>query len=672
MAPEPDPLKAPPSSAPAAQALFGVLAVVLVLAVVVAYRPALRAAYVFDDETLVVQDTRCNANILRCFSIPFFPTSPFLDPPRVYYRPLVTASFVLFQTAAEQHAANLLLHAINALLLFMLARRSGGSPLRAAALVLAWAIHPRLAEAVTWVSGRTDLLATTFLLGALLAWPAAPLPSRVHDVLRRVVAAALLAGGMLAKEIAVAGALGIAVASMVAAGPRRGALRAVPAACAVALAGAARVAALGVDASGGGPQTPMSTLARLTAPFEAVARYAHMTLWFHEPWSVRGALGIPSWSHVFVGLLLVPVLAWGAVVVVRAGDRVHVAVTGLVALLASAQIVRVALHGAVVADRLLYVPLAMLAVVLAGPLASRARESADGPFGRAPARRDAWIAAATFGLACAFAPFARRAAGVFESELLFLVTVAERADPENAGPRNALAVAVRDHGAVPLGCALFERSRSVLGDDERRDGPAFVRTSENLAACFVRAGRIPQSIAVYEDLSRALAGTTRGMQERAGRVALGLGYARLAALDFEPARAAADEALRLDARLAVPVGRLRRAIRGATEEIAAVRALPPEAHTRRAVFAESVGRAEEAAREWSLVANDPRAPASERKLAMQYLAYDGRLDEAASALDACPDCREEAASGVSELIARLRRRRYVLDTLRGRIEALAR
>jgi hypothetical protein len=538
--------------------------------------------------------------------------------------------------------------------------------------VLAWALHPRLAEAVTWVSGRTDLLATTFLLGALLAWPVTPLPSRAPDVLRRVAAAALLAAGMLAKEIAFAGAVGIAVASMVAAGPRRGALRAVPAACAVALAALARVAALGIDASGGGPQTPMSTIARVTAPFEAVARYAHMTLWFHEPWSGRGALGIPSWSHVLAGLLLVPLLAWGAVAVVRAGDRVHVAATGLVALLASAQIVRVALHGAVVADRLLYVPLAMLAVVLAGPLAPRPREDTADPSRRASARRDARIAAVAVGLACAFAPFVRRAAGAFESELLFLVTVAERADPENAGPRNALAVAVRDHGAVPLGCALFERSRSVLGDDERRAGPAFARTSENLAACFVRAGRIPQSIAVYEDLSRALVGTTRGMQERAGRVALGLGYARLAALDFGPARASADDALRLDPRLAMQVDRLRDAIRGATAEIAAVRALPPEEHARRAVFAESVGRAEEAAREWSVVANDPRAPVYDRKLAMQFLAYDGRLDEAASALDACPDCREDAASGMSELIARLRRRRYVLDTLLGRIEALAR
>ena len=71
---------------------------------------------------------------------------------------------------AGHHATSLLLHAANAILLFLVLRGWTGRywpPLLAAAL---WAVHPLRAESVVWISERKDVLAMFFLLLALLAY----------------------------------------------------------------------------------------------------------------------------------------------------------------------------------------------------------------------------------------------------------------------------------------------------------------------------------------------------------------------------------------------------------------------------------------------------------------------------------------------------------------------
>lgn len=75
------------------------------------------------------------------------------------------------------HVTNILLHALNTVLLFQLARMvmkpvSADSDVdTAAALVsLLWALHPLRVEPVTWISERRTLLATMFAVGAALAY----------------------------------------------------------------------------------------------------------------------------------------------------------------------------------------------------------------------------------------------------------------------------------------------------------------------------------------------------------------------------------------------------------------------------------------------------------------------------------------------------------------------
>ena len=92
-----------------------------------------------------------------------------------YYRPLIGATFLFdrfawFAQPEMMHLENILLHLLNALLVFAVARllyadspRSSLFPLVAALL---FGLHPLATESVCWISGRTDLLAGVFVLTA--------------------------------------------------------------------------------------------------------------------------------------------------------------------------------------------------------------------------------------------------------------------------------------------------------------------------------------------------------------------------------------------------------------------------------------------------------------------------------------------------------------------------
>lgn len=98
---------------------------------------------------------------------------------RGYYRPLLMATFyadqaLWFLSESFMHLENVLLHAWNSLWVFGLAwqvRRilNAGDRWHWAPLVAAllFAVHPVNAEAVCWISGRTDVLAAAFLLPAV-------------------------------------------------------------------------------------------------------------------------------------------------------------------------------------------------------------------------------------------------------------------------------------------------------------------------------------------------------------------------------------------------------------------------------------------------------------------------------------------------------------------------
>jgi protein O-mannosyl-transferase len=70
------------------------------------------------------------------------------------------------------HLANLLLHAANALILFLLLEQATGEPWPSALGAFLFALHPLHVESVAWVSERKDVLSTCFGLLAIAAYVA--------------------------------------------------------------------------------------------------------------------------------------------------------------------------------------------------------------------------------------------------------------------------------------------------------------------------------------------------------------------------------------------------------------------------------------------------------------------------------------------------------------------
>ncbi len=68
------------------------------------------------------------------------------------------------------HLTNVLLHALNAVLLFFLLRRATGSMWRSLFVAALFGLHPLRVESVAWVSERKDALSTIFGLLSLLAY----------------------------------------------------------------------------------------------------------------------------------------------------------------------------------------------------------------------------------------------------------------------------------------------------------------------------------------------------------------------------------------------------------------------------------------------------------------------------------------------------------------------
>jgi tetratricopeptide (TPR) repeat protein len=98
------------------------------------------------------------------------------------------------------HATNLLVHVINALLVYAILRKLALVPWAACAGALLFALHPMQVEPVGWVTGFRDVLATMLSLAALLAYVQFATRSSWRWYL---LASALLLGALLSKPTSV-------------------------------------------------------------------------------------------------------------------------------------------------------------------------------------------------------------------------------------------------------------------------------------------------------------------------------------------------------------------------------------------------------------------------------------------------------------------------------------
>jgi hypothetical protein len=172
----------------------------LLAATFITYGASLGNAPVSDDRPLVVDNPYLGSisGLVRIWTTDLSTASSIAEPSS-YYRPFAMLAFWVNvalggRSPASLRAGNVLIHASNAILLALFARRATGLGWRPAGLVaLLFAVAPICSEPVLWISGRFDLLVVTFALLALFS-------ARVEGGIGLVLGLASVAAGLLCKE----------------------------------------------------------------------------------------------------------------------------------------------------------------------------------------------------------------------------------------------------------------------------------------------------------------------------------------------------------------------------------------------------------------------------------------------------------------------------------------
>jgi protein O-mannosyl-transferase len=139
----------------------------LVAVVALVFATGLNGSFQFDDWNIIVDEQRVQSLVAWWQSMPGI-------------RPLMKLSLALNWELerwldagpAGFRAVNIALHAFNSVCVYRLLSRLGAtdSPFMAAVGALVFALHPVQTEAVTYISGRSDVLMASFALLSLLLW----------------------------------------------------------------------------------------------------------------------------------------------------------------------------------------------------------------------------------------------------------------------------------------------------------------------------------------------------------------------------------------------------------------------------------------------------------------------------------------------------------------------
>ena len=177
---------------------LGLLLVMVVLAV---YNPVSRNGFVgYDDEGYVTDNRHVQAGLSWDTVSWAFTTREMAN-----WHPLTWLSHALdcqlFRlNATGHHYTSLLLHAMNALLLFLILRWFTGYTARSLMVAALFALHPINVESVAWVAERKNVLCMLFFLLAVAGygWYV-----RKPGIARYLVVAALFAAGLMAKPMVI-------------------------------------------------------------------------------------------------------------------------------------------------------------------------------------------------------------------------------------------------------------------------------------------------------------------------------------------------------------------------------------------------------------------------------------------------------------------------------------
>jgi protein O-mannosyl-transferase len=135
----------------------------LVIATIAAFWPSIRCDYVsWDDPEFIAFNPHVQAGLSWAGV-----KGAFTDVVACNWHPVTMLSYNFgFQLwgfdAAFDHLFNVLLHALNVLVLFLLCRKLTGTLWRSALVAGLFALHPMRVESVSWIAERKDLLCALF------------------------------------------------------------------------------------------------------------------------------------------------------------------------------------------------------------------------------------------------------------------------------------------------------------------------------------------------------------------------------------------------------------------------------------------------------------------------------------------------------------------------------
>ena len=183
------------------------LATLLALTTVAVYYPAMRNGFVdFDDTLYVTQNQHVQAGLSWQNVAWAFRTIDAANWHPVTWISHMLDCQVFGLNAAGHHAVSVALHAINALLLFLLLDKATGFRWRSLCVAALFALHPLNVETVAWISERKSLLSMLFSLLAVACygWYAqTPEPAGAEKWRRYLAVVFFFALALLAKPMAV-------------------------------------------------------------------------------------------------------------------------------------------------------------------------------------------------------------------------------------------------------------------------------------------------------------------------------------------------------------------------------------------------------------------------------------------------------------------------------------
>ena len=452
----------------------------LAVAVLVPFLPALGFDFVLDDAALIVNNPRLRslAGLRQLWSEDMFVSQGFVSAGG-YYRPVLMSWFwmarqVLGEAPMGWHAVNIAMHVLATLLTFGVGRRLGLATVAAASGALVFGLHPLAIQSVAWVSGLPDPLATCCLLGALLLW------LRVGRW--RGLALLLLLLGMLSLDRALSWiAVPLLLVILRPQDAQRPPLDPPRMAWTAALLALPVIGALGLRASAGvslgGSGGHLAAI--WTAPV-LLSAYLRNLLF---PLTLSPAYPVGFVDALQPASLLLPALAIGLVVALVRGRRRVFFVASAALLLAPALDAALLVPDLLVADRYMYAPLAFVGLFV-GDVVHQLLVA-----GR---RR---VAAALMGALLVSALGLHRGNLPVWQDTLTLSTRAHAVVPGHPTFTMNLSNELRRRGEPDTDCALI---RSVVATIEGGTlGGDMVRAQYNLGNCLLESGALDGAVAAF-------------------------------------------------------------------------------------------------------------------------------------------------------------------------------